>query len=286
MNDRIGWFGALLLAAGLAQAAPGQVQVTFTIASDKFQKGLKGAVGGVEADLATRLAAHLQTPFPLIDWVGAVPADAPAAKFVATLAQDDLPIPNIQVRWSARIGDTDIPMPQLDAITVYQFRAIERPYRNPGQLTKEIDAALAAWIRTDAVEQNLHDQFVTHVPLATRIDFDTQRQAIVIPLQWQRAKLGDESVFRLEFVRAAPIGNFKVKLSGVSERLSEPLAGNTQCIVSSCTEGGTPVANDAWNTCVKILLDANPPPLSVSVEKYRFDANPGLTGAHGTVVSP
>jgi hypothetical protein len=278
--------GICLFAAAAVQAAPGQVQVTVTIESDKFKRGLKDKLAPAEKELSSTLAKHLRDRFPLIDWLPEEPPAPAAARFSATLSQDALPVPNIRIVFAGRIGASAIAMPQVDPITLYQFKALERPYADPEQLIRDVDSALETWVRTDIVEDNLHDQFVTLVPLANSLEVDAERRAVVIPLAWQRAKLGEESVFRLEFIPDEATGNVAIKLGGVTERRRDPLNGGTQCRPASCTQDGAEVASDAlWNTCLQILRSATRPPLLVRVEKYRFNANPGAVSS-GLAVSP
>ncbi len=287
MKVRIAACSALLLAAPAVLAAPGQVQVTFKVQSEKFVNGLAGGVTDVEKQVAEHLATQLRAPFPLIEWLGTAAADAPAAVFSGTLVQQGAPVPMIQIVWNASVDGTAFTMPQLDPITLYDSRTLVRPYRNAGELTDDIDDALAAWIRTDTVEKSLHDQFVTQVPLANRVDLDAARQAIVIPLPWERAKVRDDSVFILEFVRPAPAEKVVLRLTPPSQRLIDPALGATECAAAACTEGVASVANDAiWSRCVQALLDANAPPLLVTVREYKQDPHAGAIRPNGTSVSP
>lgn len=290
MNLRILGCSALVLAACAAHAAPGQVQVTFKIESAKFVGGLKdgpGGVGAVEQTLADHLATQLRAPFPLIEWLSTAPADAPAAVFAAKLVQQGTPIPTIQIVWSGNIGGSEFTMTPLAVITLYDSRNTERPYRNAAQLVDDVDKKLVEWSVADPVIRDLHDQFVTQVPLADRVDLDAQRQAIVIPLPWDRAKVHDDSVFQLEFVRTAPTEKVALRLAAPSQRLIDPALGATECAAASCTEGIASVANDAiWSKCVQVLLGANPPPLLVTVRNYKRDPHGGAIRPNGTSVTP
>lgn len=283
---RMTLMGICLLAAAAVHAAPGQVQVAVTIESDKFKRGLRDKLVPTEKELSRTLAEHLRDRFPLIDWLSEEPPAPAVARFSATLSQDDLPVPNIRILFTGQIGAAKIAMPQVDPITLYQFRAIDRPYADPDRLIRDVDSALETWVRTDIVEKNLHDQFVTLVPIANSLEIDAERRAVVIPLAWQRAKLADDSVFRLEFIPDEATGNVAIKLGGVTERRRDPLNGGTQCRPASCTQDGDVVPSDAlWNRCVQILRNATRPPLLVRVETYRFSANPGAPSS-GLVVSP
>lgn len=283
------WIGGLMIlcfANVFAYAAPGEVQVVFRIDSEKFQRGLQGTRGAVESELSRKLANSLQSMFPLIEWVGSAPAGAPAATLVASLAQDGQVIPNIEVRWTAKIGDQDLAMPHLHAVPIYQVTNIDRPYRNPTQLTDDVNAKVTAWIQTDTVDKVVHDEFVTQVPLATSVKLDSSIKAILIPLEWRRSKLGEQTEFRLEFTRTAPLSRIKIKLNGVAERLSEPMPGDTQCLVASCTASSVPVNGDAWQNCVEMLNTRDAPPLLVSVDQYQFNDHPDGIETNGTAVRP
>ncbi|HXC51434.1 MAG TPA: hypothetical protein VN634_11155 [Candidatus Limnocylindrales bacterium] len=277
---------ALIASASTAAAAPGQIRVNFTIASSEFQRGLGTARQRVEEDLAGRLAVQLQAPFPLLDWLTA-PSTPESGSLSAILVEEGTPIPEIKIQWSARIGNTLVSTPHLDTIGVYGASALDRPYHNPEQLIRDVNAKLSAWIQTDAGQAKLHQDFVTQVSFADKVEFDSTTRAIVIPLEWKRAMLGDDTEFQLEFATATPPAGFRIKLDGVSERRGPPMPGNTQCKPSDCFEDGTSVSSDVvWNKCVGILLAANPPPLSVRVKKYIFDAHAGLASRDGTAVTP
>ncbi len=285
MKVRIAACSALLLAAPGVIAAPGQVQVAFKIESEKFVSGLQAQVTDVEKTVAGHLAAQLQAPFPLIEWLNATPADAPAAVLTARLVQEGASVPLIQIVWSARVGDKDFTMPEIDPIKLYGPNKLIRPYRDADRLATDVQNALTAWIRTDTVERSVHDQFVTQVPLAVSVEFDTPRQAIVIPLLWERAKVRDDSVFLLEFTRPAPTERVVVRLTPPAPRLGDP-PGATECAADACTEGVVSVAKDAvWSKCVQLLLGAERPPLIVTVREYKQDPHAGGV-RNGTTVSP
>ena len=108
----------------------------------------------------------------------------------------------------------------------------------------------------------------------------------MIPLSWARAQLGDQSEFRLEFTRAAPLSQIRVLLNGVAERLAGTAQGNTQSIVASCAASGVPVSANVWSDCVAILEQPNAPPLLVSIERYEFAAHLPGVAPNGTAVRP
>jgi len=275
------------LVTGLAHAGPGQVLVVFTIDSDRFKNGLKPQTADTESKLAKTLADILQAKYPPLQFVTTAPADAPAATFAASLRQDDGSIPAIDIHWSAKIGATDLPMPDLHDWSVYESNDPFQPYRSPDKLVSDVKAQLQRWIRSDAIYPHVHDEFVKHVPLATHVDLDEQMQAVLIPLPWLRAQLSDESMFRLEFRRASPPGEMKVVLYRVARRLTDPSQGDTQSLVKSCAASGAPVSdNTLWDSCIRVLKQANPPPYLVSIEHYEFGAHLPDVASNGTVIRP
>ena len=281
----------LALAASLANAGPGQVLVVFKIESGQFKSNLKADVGPTEASLANALKDQLQAQFPPLEFMTAAPPDGPAATFTASLKEDDsstpnIGIPNIGIHWSAKIGTADLPMRDLQDWPVYESRNPVRPYRNAPKLIQEVTAKIAKWLQSDAIGPKVHDDFVRHVPLATRVEFDDSLQAILIPLPWLRAQLSRNSTFRLEFTRATPLSEMTIVLNRVARRLDDPLQGDTQSRINSCEASGAPVDGDLWAACIGILKQHNPPPLLVRIEHYEYEAQLPDVVSGGTAVRP
>jgi hypothetical protein len=263
----------LLPLLGLSQtlwAGPAQVLVAVKIESVKFRKGLDVALPATEAAIAQKLATQLKDMFPPFEWTTTMPADGAAATLTATLAQDADALPNIVLRWSAKVGDTDLSLHRVREWPMYESSNPDRPYRDPARLASDVDAKIKRWLNTDNAESDIHDDFIKWVPLATQVEFVENETAVLIPLAWGSAKISDESEFRLEFTRPEPLSKMKVLLNGVAERMSGTMQGKTQSIVASCVASGRPVPSDIWNTCVAILEQQNPPPLFVSFERYKF----------------
>jgi hypothetical protein len=278
----------LLLLSALchsAWAAPAQVLVVAKVESKNFRSGLGAAVPATEAAIAKNLATQLKAMFPPLDWITTAPADGAAATLTATLAQDDELLPNIVLRWSAKIGTENLPLHAVREWPVYESSIAGRPYRDPEGLISFLDAKIKSRLNTDNTEAKIHDDFIKAVPLATRIEFDKSADAVLIPISWSTAQISDESLFRLEFIRPAPAGRIKVLL-GATERMLEPMKGRTQGKVASCVAGGSAVPDNIWSTCVAILEQQGAPPLSLSFERYKFAGNVSGISTSGTSEAP
>jgi hypothetical protein len=287
MKARILFLLGLLLAAVTATAGPGQVLVVFKIGSSKFTNGLKAAVEPTQAKVATKIAAQLQAMFPPIEWTTTAPTDGSAAVLTATLVQDDNGPPGIGLKWSGQVGDRALTFHDLlQPWPIYEVGNPVRPYRNPDQLIADIDAKLNLWMGSDETEKKMHNDFVMQVPLATHVDLDMDRKAVVIPLSWAKAKLADNSEFRLEFTRAAPLSKMTVLLDHVAEVLSGTRQGNTQSLVASCADSGAPVPSDVWEKCIAMLGGQGAPPLEVAFQNYEFFDRVSGVAANGSAVRP
>ncbi len=287
MNSRVLIVLSLLFAAATANAAPGQVLVVFKIESAKFSEGLDPKTAATEAALAKKVAAQLQAMFPPIDWVTTAPPDGAAATFTASLVQDAARMPLIALKWTGKVGDRELSFHDLQHNwTVYDVGNPIRPYRDANQLITDIDAKLNEFMLSTATEDNLHNEFVKQVPLATRVDLDLQKKAVVIPLSWARAKLDDSCEFRLEFTRNQPLTRMKVLLGQVAEVLEGTKLGNTESRIASCAASGEPVEAETWEKCVAILASPGAPPLLVSFEKYKFFDQVSGVRPSGTAVTP
>jgi len=287
MNSRIFLGLLLLLGCAAVNAAPGQVLVVFKIDSVKFKDGLDPKVATTEAALTQKAAAQLQAMFPPIDWVTTAPADGAAASITVTLTQNTLPMPVISLRWTGKVGNRDLTFHDIHDWPVYDITNPIRPYRDANKLIADVDAKLLEFMRSDKTERNLHDDFVMQVPLATRVDLDMQKQAVVIPLSWARAKLADSCKFRLEFTRAEPLTQMTVLLGQVAEVLEGDDRGNTQSRLASCAASGDPIDGaDRWQKCVAVLATPAAPPLLVKFEDYKFFDRVSGVAASGTAVTP
>lgn len=279
----------LLSACGATFAGPGEVLVTFTIPTGtKFQKNLAPAdKAQVESDIAMELARQLQGCFPPIDWKQSGSPDPAGATLIATLQEDGASPPNISIVWTARVANADLPLrtPPIE-LPVYGPLDFNRPLRNARQLTSDLRDRLSNWCAIDVNRTHLHDEFIKSVPLANRIALATDVKAVLIPLDWQRAKIDRDSVFRLEFMRTSPDHRMTVMLGGVGEQRDGATPHPTQAnVIESCDADGAPVSDDPWTRCI-LLLQPNPPPLLVRFEKYVPDViGPGVLPG-GTTVTP
>jgi hypothetical protein len=263
------------------------VLVVVNIESTKFRDGLDTKTATTEAALAKKLAAQLQAMFPPIEWVTTAPADGAAATIIASLTQNTLPMPAISLHWAGKVGDRALAFHELRDWPVYDVTNPIRPYRDADKLIADVDARLVEFMGSEETERKLHDDFVVQVPLATRVDLDQQRQAVVLPLSWARAKLADSCKFRLEFTRAQPLSQMTVLLGQVAEVLEGDDRGKTQSRLASCAASGDPIDGaDRWQKCIAVLDSPGAPPLLVKFEDYKFSDRISGVAASGTAVTP
>jgi hypothetical protein len=267
--------------ASTAIADPPKVLVEFKIEAQKFKDGLQQAAAPAEAALATRIAALLQEKFPPMQWVTG-PQAAPAATLTASLVQDDSAMPRISIHWTAKIGDQPLALHKLQDWTIYDVNRAGRPYFDAVKMKADVSAKIEQWMRVDHTRDDVHDDFLVQVPLAHRVDLDTGKKNVVLPLSWRSAKLGDASEFRVEFGNTDPAPDMKIFLNNVGEARGG-FSGLTRSRVSSCTDSGDNLPEDQWwSSCAAILTANGGPPYVLRFKHYEIGEHPEGVADNGT----
>ena len=290
MKTRIFALTALALMAATASAGPGQVLVVFKIESQSYIEGIgQGKTAAVEAKIAPLVAARLQEKFPPLEWLTTAPPGGPAATVTVSLVEGKGIFPDISLHWEAKVGAEALTLDGFEGWTVYDIDDNERNFRKPDKLASDIDTKLGAWLATQPGRKAVHDDIVTLVPLDNRLDLDQAKHLVIVALPWKKAKLGEESKFRIEYLRGNPGDDMKVFLGKVGEARSGALAGNTRTVVASCeADGQDEPAATVWSNCVAVLTGQNAPPFVLRFQVYELGNNlPGVAaGGSGTATHP
>jgi len=263
------------------------VQVVVTIQSENFREGLGDARRqSFESTLAAEVATSLGQQYPLIDWSVTTGASEPAGRLTAAVTEQSPSVvpdgaqelsPEVNLEWRAEIGGQALPMPSVFPQLLYSSTQVDRPIHDErGQFLALLREKIVGWARSDT--NHLKAEFVKYVPLATSVVVQPDKQLVVIPVPWQHSRLGEKSVFRLSYQGGSDgPEQMHVMLSGLAQRLTDPLQGNTQSHVSECTRDGASIPPaQQWQSCVD-PLSTNPPRVLISIDDYIYDANPGVS---------
>ena len=271
---------------------PRIVQVVVTIEAQSFREGLGDARRQLfESTIATEVAASLGQQYPLIDWSATADAELPAGRLVAAVTERQPPIlpngvqelnPEVNLEWRAEIGGQALAMPSVFPQLLYSSTRVDRPIHDErGEFLALLREKIVGWARSDT--NHLKLEFLRYVPLATEVVVQSDKQVVLIPVPWQQSRIGEKSIFRLSYRRGSDAPEqTRIMLSGLAQRLTDPLLGDTQSHVSECTRDGASIAAaQLWQSCVE-PLSTNPPSLRINVNDYIYDANPGVSD--GTVL--
>lgn len=279
---------------GVAHAlTPRVVRVVVSIESQSFREGLGEArCRQFESKLASDVADALRQQFPVVDWSATDGGGEPAGRLIAAVTErqpQSLPAgvePEVNLEWRAEIGGQPLNMPSVFPELLYSSTTIDRPLHDEdGKFFALLTQKIVGWAQSDT--NHIKTEFLKYVPVATSVLVQPGQQVVVIPVPWKQSRLGEKSVFLVSYVDgiANPREQTHVMLSGLARRLSDPLEGSTQSHLSDCTRGGATI-NPAqqWQTCLD-PLNANPSRnVSVRVDDYIYDANPGVS--NGIVTDP
>ncbi len=190
----------------------------------------------VQHRLAKSVSKLAQEAFGFLHWVAADPGTQPP-DHVLTLVLDEqeaIPAPKILLRFHAKRGGENKPLPaELNRI-IYRPTQLDRPTHAAEQLGQVLDEHLGEHFRSQGFKQGLHRQFLTTIPLARTIRVPIDENRVIVPVRWDEMRPSMDSIFLVRFKAAseggARYGN--MKLSSSRKRAGDPASGATECRIA------------------------------------------------------
>ena len=275
---------------------PRLVQIVVSVESRQFKDGLGDTRRKeIESQVATAIAAELSKPFPIVNWRASPGNDLPVATLTAAVidrqlantGDPDAIDPEISLVWRARAGSSELDMPNVSSTQLYSANTIDRPIDDfGGKFRKKLSEKSLDWVNSQTNQDRLKERFLRHVLIANKVVPASDSQFVVVPLPWQGVKMHRDSVLRVEYVEGSPgaAQQMKFTLTGMEQRLADPMLGSTQTLLGRCLRGGGDVPQpESWNKCVAPLSTTPERRVAVFADAYIYEAHPDVQ--NGVIVT-
>jgi hypothetical protein len=274
---------ALLTAyVGLASAEP-VVLLTTPIEVPDFRDNLDADRVKVETALTAKLAELTRERYPVFNWQTANAGPAPEAQLTLALTEKRAQgqWTEIRLTWRAKVGATEIQMPDLPAIPIYGGLDI-REMHDAAALSVFLNSKLETWFGEASNRKEFSKSFVNSVPVARNVRVEGATRSIALPFLMSSAKVGRHSKLEVHFTAKANGANsdgvilVSELFEGVSDSRRQTLAS-----VSTFQFGTGDIVN-GWSPQIPTLLN-NPVRSLLFFEDYVFSpagaVSNGLMGA-------
>lgn len=150
------------------------------------------------------------------------------------------------------------------------------PVQQPAKLKEDIMTAMEKQFIEDEFRLKLHENFLKVIPISQNALADSEKQRLILPIEWSDLKATEESVLRVEFESDQIRGI--IKMNPEVPITTDSLKGQSQCVIIFFSY--EPINVSTWhNEIAKRLSRSHLNYLNVYMIKYDRDINPGTYNA-------
>ncbi len=287
--SQLGVLAVAALASTLAFPAAAQpdvqaIVVRIEIEAPSFGSFSASSRESIESGLAAALAEHGSSHFPFVAW-SAAPVSSGSEELPelrGRIVQDDgsRPLPRISLRFEGVLAGSPLPLPAVAELVLYSEQQPIRPTHDPQRLEQDVERALQVRFGDEDFRKAIHGDFLSHVPLARELDVAPEKHRVLLPIHWQRSRIGFDSRLRVKFEAPGQGGGRQpgtMKLGKVERSLAPPLAGGLEAAVLEFSFAPVEPPEGRWDDAIPGIMSGSRVE-GVYMESYSKNVNRGIEG--------
>lgn len=260
------------------QNTPPSIQTDFVFETDAFKYLGSNEKSGIREHIARIVARSCTSCFGFLEWKALVdspslPPETP--KFVIRMVGDLNS--KISLKYEAEINGKQVSFVNISNDLLYHIWD-DPPTHDPQRLQCDIEEKIEKKFKNEQVLINLHNEFLSFIPLTHQVRVDHNACRLIVPIKWQDLKARAGSVLKVEFTAkyqklpdgdtiALRDGTMELQLEGkayYSQEYDKNLAG---CLILVFTY--PPERFEDWNDEIpNILKPGNIEKMHVFMDKY------------------